>query len=275
MYWACAIALALWGELWSASRREDVEEDEAEGIPDGGSDGLERVDRGGADGGGEAAQTSSQLTSSSGTRDACDRLTHDGSGQGAATTMRKGEEEGREKLLGANGQASAARSVGQLAQQAGRAEGETELDLPTAISPSCTLSPLPLTLRMSVANALFPRKPITTPIRPDTVSFDSQSFHTLTREAAFSHPPTNKSDIPALDELVAPHIESFNALLEDSEGGGKGLLALAVDDIGAKVVFDGKKPGTGNRLSSQSKAHPYPQRSHRRREAHSCALCCL
>ena len=99
---------------------------------------------------------------------------------------------------------------------------------------------------------MFPRKPVTNPIRPDTKSFASQSFHTLTRESAFLHPPTNKSDIPALDELVAPHIESFNALLEDSEGGGKGLLALAVDDIGAKVVFDGKKPGTGNRLSSES-----------------------
>lgn len=95
------------------------------------------------------------------------------------------------------------------------------------------------------------RQPIKTPLRPETVSFASQSFHTLTREAAFLHPPSNKSDIPALDELVAPHIESFNAILEDSAGGGKGLLALAVDDIGAKVVFDSKKPGQGNRLSSE------------------------
>ncbi|KAL7410627.1 DNA-directed RNA polymerase i polypeptide 2 [Mrakia frigida] len=99
----------------------------------------------------------------------------------------------------------------------------------------------------AVAGPSF-REPIKTPLRPETVSFSSQSFHTLTREAAFLHPPTNKSDIPALDELVAPHIESFNALLEDPVT-GKGLLALAVDDIAAKVVFDGKKPGQGNRLS--------------------------
>lgn len=102
----------------------------------------------------------------------------------------------------------------------------------------------------AVAGPSF-REPIKTPLRPETVSFSSQSFHTLTREAAFLHPPTNKSDIPALDELVAPHIESFNALLEDPVT-GKGLLALAVDDIAAKVVFDGKKPGQGNRLSSES-----------------------
>ena len=129
---------------------------------------------------------------------------------------------------------------------------------PTLSSPSSVFSSFPL--EMSEAGSPPPaapiagpsfREPIKTPIQPDTVSFSSQSFHTLTREAAFLHPPTNKSDIPALDELVAPHIESFNALLEDPVT-GKGLLALAVDDIGAKVVFDGKKPGQGNRLSSES-----------------------
>lgn len=93
--------------------------------------------------------------------------------------------------------------------------------------------------------------PIPTPLKPGSKSFDNQTFHTLTREAAFLHPPSNQSDIPALDELVAPHIDSFNALMEDGENGSKGLLALAVEDIGAKVVFDGKKPGEGNRLSSE------------------------
>jgi DNA-directed RNA polymerase I subunit RPA2 len=66
------------------------------------------------------------------------------------------------------------------------------------------------------------------------------TFHTLTRERAFRHPPTAASDFPALDELVSPHIESFNALIEDeSVLGGKGLLQVGVEEVGEKVVFDG------------------------------------
>ena len=69
---------------------------------------------------------------------------------------------------------------------------------------------------------------------------DSSTFHTLTRERLFRHPPTTSSDIPALDQLVAPHIESFNALVEDELAGGKGLLQMGVEDVGEKCVFDGK-----------------------------------
>ncbi len=68
---------------------------------------------------------------------------------------------------------------------------------------------------------------------------DTSTFHTLTRERAFRHPPTTSSDIPALDEIVSPHIESFNALIEGEVE--KGLLQLGVEDIGEKVVFDGKE----------------------------------
>ena len=55
------------------------------------------------------------------------------------------------------------------------------------------------------------------PLAPTTASSskDTTSFHTLTRERAFRHPPKVGSDVPALDELVAPHIDSFNALIED------------------------------------------------------------
>lgn len=97
--------------------------------------------------------------------------------------------------------------------------------------------------------------PIPNVLTPSTRSHPAHSFHTLTREAAFLHPPANASDIPALDQLVAPHIESFNALLEDGAG-GKGLLALAIDDIGHKVVFDGPNPGEGNRLSCECERTP-------------------
>jgi hypothetical protein len=71
---------------------------------------------------------------------------------------------------------------------------------------------------------------------------DTSTFKTLTRERQFRHPPTSASDVPALDELVKPHLESFNALIEDTgaNAGGKGLLQLGVEDIGEKAVFDGK-----------------------------------
>ena len=80
------------------------------------------------------------------------------------------------------------------------------------------------------------------PLSPSSASTsrhpDTSTFHTLTRERAFRHPPTTSSDIPALDQLVAPHIESFDALIED--GAGKGLLQIAVEDLGERAVFDGK-----------------------------------
>lgn len=66
--------------------------------------------------------------------------------------------------------------------------------------------------------------------------------------------------MPALDELVKPHIDSFNALLEDSDAdasGGGGLLGLAVRDIGDKVVFDSTTKAQGNRLSSESFLRPF------------------
>ncbi|WVF65732.1 hypothetical protein IAT40_000464 [Kwoniella sp. CBS 6097] len=70
---------------------------------------------------------------------------------------------------------------------------------------------------------------------------DKSTFKTLTRERQFRHPPISASDVPALDELVAPHIQSFNALVEDEgNAGGKGLMQLGVEDIGEKVIFDGK-----------------------------------
>ena len=58
-----------------------------------------------------------------------------------------------------------------------------------------------------------------------------------------------------LDEVAAPHIESFNALFED--GGNAGLLQKAIDDIAPRVVFDGIGPegqtstGLGNRLERE------------------------
>jgi len=70
------------------------------------------------------------------------------------------------------------------------------------------------------------------------------TFETLRRERLFRHPPQNGASVPILDEFVTPHIESFNALFDDSglplgDGDGKGLLSLALKDVGERVVFSG------------------------------------
>jgi DNA-directed RNA polymerase I subunit RPA2 len=99
---------------------------------------------------------------------------------------------------------------------------------------------------------------------PSVASSSTSGFDTLRREDAFRHPSKNGNEVPILQELVAPHIESFNALFNDSnltleDGDGKGLLSLGIKDIGTKVVFDGAGAvgeasgaiGWGNRLSSE------------------------
>lgn len=94
------------------------------------------------------------------------------------------------------------------------------------------------------------------------------TFDTLEREKNFKHPPKDASVVPILNEFVTPHLESFNALFDDSglpsgDGDGRGLLHLGIADIGKRVVFDGKgdigsesgQKGWGNRLSSECFDH--------------------
>ena len=84
----------------------------------------------------------------------------------------------------------------------------------------------------------------------------NDTFGTLKREKTFKRPAIDGSTVPILQEFVAPAIESFNALFDDSglpngDGDGRGLLSLAIKDIGEKVVFDGKQSvnaGWGNRM---------------------------
>jgi DNA-directed RNA polymerase I subunit RPA2 len=74
------------------------------------------------------------------------------------------------------------------------------------------------------------------------------SFSTLKREAQFRHPSPSATNYPELHRLVAPHIDSFNALFDSA-----GLLETGIKDIQPKVVWDGKgKEGErGNRLESE------------------------
>ncbi|KAJ7755894.1 hypothetical protein B0H16DRAFT_1540019 [Mycena metata] len=83
------------------------------------------------------------------------------------------------------------------------------------------------------------------------------TFNTLAREEAFRNPPKDGSTHNILNEFVTPHLESFNALFDDSglpsgDGDGRGLLALGIEDIGERVVFDGDgkvdNRGWGNKM---------------------------
>ncbi|OJA08010.1 hypothetical protein AZE42_01099 [Rhizopogon vesiculosus] len=88
------------------------------------------------------------------------------------------------------------------------------------------------------------------------------TFNTLQREESFKNPSKLGATYPILNEFVIPHIESFNALFDDSglpkgDGDGRGLLSLGLKDIGERVVFDGNGEigtesghrGWGNRMS--------------------------
>ncbi|KAJ3487257.1 hypothetical protein NLI96_g3666 [Meripilus lineatus] len=90
------------------------------------------------------------------------------------------------------------------------------------------------------------------------------TFGTVKREKSFKAPPRDGHSVPILNEFVQPHLESFNALFDDSglpdgDGDGRGLLSLGIKEIGERVVFDGRgeigeeggQHSFGNRLSTR------------------------
>ncbi|KAE8219581.1 hypothetical protein CF319_g6747 [Tilletia indica] len=99
------------------------------------------------------------------------------------------------------------------------------------------------------------------------------TFHTLETQKMFTNPSSSGLDVADLQELTAPHIESFNALWEQDPSvdtpqslkrsgasglASDGLLARAIQRLPPRVVFDGKGTaadgseesgsGLGNRL---------------------------
>ncbi|CAM0136547.1 DNA-directed RNA polymerase I subunit rpa2 [Umbelopsis sp. WA50703] len=77
------------------------------------------------------------------------------------------------------------------------------------------------------------------------------TFRTLEREEAFRNPSDKKFGTPALQEVVKPHLESFDSLTKfGSDNASLGLLDLAIKDIGHKTVFDGiGEDGLGNKIT--------------------------
>jgi DNA-directed RNA polymerase I subunit RPA2 len=75
--------------------------------------------------------------------------------------------------------------------------------------------------------------------------FAPTSFRTLDREKAFINPSSVETKYSAPQELVAPHIHSFDALFEGAPTGpggaisqSEGLMHLGIKDLLPKVVFD-------------------------------------
>jgi DNA-directed RNA polymerase I subunit RPA2 len=84
------------------------------------------------------------------------------------------------------------------------------------------------------------------PPPPPPTAKTKPSFRTLIREHSFKYPAAEKSEFPALQEAIQPHIDSFNAITADN------LLEVAIGDIGKKTVFDHKSNdnnGLGNKLT--------------------------
>ena len=83
-------------------------------------------------------------------------------------------------------------------------------------------------------------------------------YETLEREKRFKEPPEKGSSIPLLGELAKPHIESFDALFDDSgldrgDTDGRGLLNLGIKDIGLRTVFSRAAKGEPNENSLRTK----------------------
>ncbi|SLM35994.1 dna-directed rna polymerase i subunit beta [Lasallia pustulata] len=70
----------------------------------------------------------------------------------------------------------------------------------------------------------------------------SCAFDTLRREKLFRNPPKDHTAYPALVEALQPHIESYNALLDERK-----LLEAGIQDIGTKVFLDGERESPGER----------------------------
>lgn len=102
--------------------------------------------------------------------------------------------------------------------------------------------------KILVAAPQTPKMPSSAPkaVPPLPTAKIKPTFKTLIREHSFKHPSNSKSEYPALQEAVQPHIDSFNAITAQN------LLEIAVRDIGKKTIFDHKgteNGGRGNKLT--------------------------
>jgi DNA-directed RNA polymerase I subunit RPA2 len=70
----------------------------------------------------------------------------------------------------------------------------------------------------------------------------NSDFDTVRREKLFQNPPQDRTAYPALVDALHPHLDSFNALLDNRD-----LLGAAIEDIGTKVFLDGERPASSSK----------------------------
>ena len=92
---------------------------------------------------------------------------------------------------------------------------------------------------------------------PPTETQWTADFDTVRREKLFRNPPKDHTAYPALVAAVQPHIESFNALLDNTK-----LLDTALRDIGTKVFLDGA-PETPEQKAERVEQGTAPERRNR------------
>ncbi|CAI7600727.1 DNA-directed RNA polymerase I subunit RPA2 [Penicillium manginii] len=63
----------------------------------------------------------------------------------------------------------------------------------------------------------------------------SVDFDTLRRENLYKNPPKDHTAFPSLSDSIRPHIDSFNAIFDDSK-----ILEAGLKDIGVKSFLDGE-----------------------------------
>lgn len=95
------------------------------------------------------------------------------------------------------------------------------------------------------------------PKEPPTKTQWTADFDTVRREKLFRNPPKDHTAYPALVAAVQPHIESFNALLDNTK-----LLEAALRDIGTKVFLDGA-PENPEQKAERVKQGTAPERRNR------------
>ena len=84
----------------------------------------------------------------------------------------------------------------------------------------------------------------------------SVEFDTVRREKLFRNPPKDHTAYPALAAAIRPHVDSFNALFEDSK-----VLEAGLKDIGTKTFLDDVYETPEQRRAAKAAGQRLPKRN--------------
>ncbi|KAJ5414184.1 DNA-directed RNA polymerase I subunit RPA2 [Penicillium cosmopolitanum] len=84
----------------------------------------------------------------------------------------------------------------------------------------------------------------------------SVDFDTLRRENLYKNPPKDHTAFPSLADSIRPHIDSFNAIFDDSK-----ILEAGLKDIGVKSFLDGELETSEQKKARISQGLRAPKRN--------------